>query len=243
MCRGARQRARYSECWARRRAPLPPPHHRIQNHEKRLLLLRLGLLNDRDRLPDAEALVQLVGGVRGGDDDLPRRQALLARVADELLPVHARHLQVDDEEVDRGIDLRQRVVGMAIRLDVNVLGVALGDEVRPEVAVGRRVVDDDDALHRSEREPSVRRENFTTPPTTVATARPRRVCPMNGEFEALEWNGGLTSNDACRSKSATSPGDPFFSVPPGSRNVRAGPQLIRSTSRPRSITFLRTSRS
>src|SRR5437660_2295535 len=212
MCRGARQRARYSECWARRRAPLPPSHHRIQNHEKRLLLFRLGLLNDRDRLPDAEALVQLVGGVRGGDDDLPRRQALLARVADELLPVHARHLQVDDEQVDRGVDLRQRVVGMPVRLDVHdVVAVALGDEVRPEVAVGGRVVDDDDALHW--------RENFTTPPTMVVTARPRRVCPTNGELEALEWNGGLTSNGVCRSNSATSPGAPFFSVPPRSLKI------------------------
>src|ERR1041385_1512146 len=117
--------------------------------------------------------------MRRGHHDLPRRQPLLTRVADELLPVHAGHLQVDDEQVDRGFDLRQRVVRMAVRLHLHLaLAVALGDEVRPEVAIHGRVVDDDDALHW--------RENFTTPPTMVAAARPRNVWPMNGEFEALE---------------------------------------------------------
>src|SRR3954468_7472333 len=61
------------------------PHHAVQNHQEGLLLLGLRLLDDGDGLADAEALVQLVGGVRGGDDDLPGREALLPRVLDELL--------------------------------------------------------------------------------------------------------------------------------------------------------------
>src|SRR5438034_6670373 len=37
------------------------------------------------------------------------------------------------------------------------------------------------------------REYFTTPPTMVVTARPRSVCPMNGEFDAFDRSEEHTS--------------------------------------------------
>src|ERR1043166_6776173 len=128
---------------------------------------------------------------------------------------------------------------MTVGLDVDAVRVALQDVVRPEVAVGRRVVDDDDAFARL-LAAHTRRSNFTTPPTTVATGRAVRVSPMNGEFEALERKVFVTCQRASASISVTSPRAPGRSVPPSRLNVRAGPQEKRSTRRSRSITFAPT---
>src|SRR5258708_22699206 len=137
---------------------------------------------------------------------------------------------------------------MRVGLDVCGLGVALGHEVRPEIAEGRRVVDDDDALWLEVTHFFVfffagRMSYRIEPPTIVVTARPRNASPTNGEFDAFDSNVAETLNGASRSSSVTSPGAPARSVPPGRLKIRAGPQDMRSISRSISITPARTSRS
>src|SRR5579859_5096362 len=154
----------------------------------------------------------------GGDDDPLCRDAFLARVVDEFLAVHARHFQIDDEQIDFVVDLRQRVVWVAVRFDAGRIGVAFVQESAPQIAVRGRVVDDDDAFHffffRCFGSGAGARKSYCrTPPTIVDTTRACSDSPMNGEFEAFDANVFVTWNRALRSSTAMSAGEPLRSVP------------------------------
>src|SRR5690606_17374386 len=86
------------------------------------------------------------------------------------------------------------------------------------------------------------RSHTTRPPTMVSAACPTSFQPAKGVLRLLERNlSGSTIHSASRSMTVTSAGEPTARVPPGSRNARAGPQLMRSTSWLRVSTPFRTS--
>src|SRR5687767_14630919 len=76
-----------------------PSHDTVQNHEKRFLLLRFGLVDHGDGLADPETLMELLCRMRRSDDDSPGTEPFLPGVIDELLSIHPRHLEIDDEKV------------------------------------------------------------------------------------------------------------------------------------------------
>ncbi len=125
--------------------PSFPSHHRVEDHQKRLLLLRLGLVDHRDRLADPEPPVQLVGGVRGGHQD-----PLRGDPSDERSRrTSARPSPASRDRRSAGRSTRRS--SAARRTDgctspPRRLAVALLEDVRPEVAERDRIVDDDDPL-------------------------------------------------------------------------------------------------
>ena len=99
------------------RAALVPLDDRVEDHEEGVLLVRLGLVDDREAGAVREELVELVGGPAREDDDPPAGDAALLRELEQLPAAEERQLEVDEEEAHVRAERVERLERVLVELE------------------------------------------------------------------------------------------------------------------------------
>src|ERR1035437_3050646 len=85
-----------------------PLHDRVEDHEKGVLLVRFGLVDDREAGPVRKELVEVLGGPARKDHDPPAGDTALLRELEQLPPAEEWQLEVDEEETHVGAERVER---------------------------------------------------------------------------------------------------------------------------------------
>jgi len=131
MCRGAeeqRSREKGSEF----------VHDRVGDHCKNHLLLRFVLVHDGEAFGELEFLVKQLGVLETRNNDFALVHPFLNCVAQELLSINRRHLQVHDQQIDLGSQCRERSQGIRVGFHLDELAIAFRE--KPDHSLAKEFV-------------------------------------------------------------------------------------------------------
>lgn len=118
----------------------------IKNHIQHCFLPHFVFVQDRQAMAHREALVQVFGIASGEDDDATFVDALFYCVGKQFTTIKSRHLQVEEQQIEVGIDLAQGFGRVLVGDDIQ-LGIALSHIIAQEFEEKTVIINEQDLFH------------------------------------------------------------------------------------------------